>query len=133
LTRYSTWRSAGLGIINIKDLFGAASVRERKRVELVCELVEWDPDAEYDRLGLDTHYKDLAGVPVAHMTPARSAGSVAEADRGSGGAQPAVAGSGHPLGAGLCRAPRRMFIRAPPRSTMSSETRQGRPGAACQP
>ncbi|MBS2023107.1 MAG: HPr kinase/phosphorylase [Deltaproteobacteria bacterium] len=43
----------GLGIVNIKDLFGVASVRDRKKVELVVELVEWDDKAEYDRLGVD--------------------------------------------------------------------------------
>jgi HPr kinase/phosphorylase len=43
----------GLGIVNIKDLFGVASVRERKKIELVVELVEWDDKAEYDRLGVD--------------------------------------------------------------------------------
>lgn len=57
----------GLGILNIRDLFGAASVRERKRVELVCELVEWDADAEYERLGLDEQTIELAGVPVPHL------------------------------------------------------------------
>lgn len=66
LTRYHM-EIRGLGIINIRDLFGAASVRERKRIELVIELVEWEPDSEYDRLGLDTHYLALAGVPVAHI------------------------------------------------------------------
>ncbi len=35
----------GLGIINIKDLFGVAAVRDRKKIELVIELVEWDPNA----------------------------------------------------------------------------------------
>lgn len=58
----------GLGIVNIKDLFGAASVRERKRVELICELVEWDPEAHYDRVGLDTRRLSLARVPVPHLT-----------------------------------------------------------------
>ncbi len=43
----------GLGIINIKDLFGVASIRERKRIEIVLELVEWDPNVEYDRLGVE--------------------------------------------------------------------------------
>ena len=33
----------GLGIINIKDLFGVASIRERKKIDIVLELVEWDP------------------------------------------------------------------------------------------
>jgi HPr kinase/phosphorylase len=43
----------GLGIINIKDLFGVAAVRDRKKIELVVELVEWNPQQEYDRLGVD--------------------------------------------------------------------------------
>ena len=43
----------GLGIINIKDLFGVAAIRERKKIEIVLELVEWDPGVEYDRLGVD--------------------------------------------------------------------------------
>ena len=43
----------GLGIINIKDLFGVAAIRERKKIEIVLELVEWDPNVEYDRLGVE--------------------------------------------------------------------------------
>ncbi len=57
----------GLGILNIKDLFGAAAVRERKRVELVAELVEWESGADYDRLGLDTRYIKLSDVNVRHV------------------------------------------------------------------
>jgi HPr kinase/phosphorylase len=50
----------GLGIINIKDLFGIAAVRDTKKLELVVELVEWSPDEEYDRLGVeDLTYKVL--------------------------------------------------------------------------
>lgn len=66
LTRYHM-EIRGLGIINIRDLFGAASVRERKRVELVIELVEWDPLEDYDRLGLDTRHMSFVGVEVAHI------------------------------------------------------------------
>jgi HPr kinase/phosphorylase len=43
----------GLGILNIKDLFGIASVRDAKRVDLVIELVEWNEEEEYERLGVD--------------------------------------------------------------------------------
>jgi HPr kinase/phosphorylase len=43
----------GLGIINIKDLFGIAAVRDTKKIELVVELVEWREDEEYDRLGVE--------------------------------------------------------------------------------
>jgi HPr kinase/phosphorylase len=62
----------GLGIINIKDLFGVASVRDRKKIELVIELVEWDPKAEYDRLGLDQESMNIVGVEVPHaVVPVR--------------------------------------------------------------
>jgi len=43
----------GLGILNIRDLFGVVSIREEKQIELVVQLEEWDPEAEYERLGLD--------------------------------------------------------------------------------
>lgn len=43
----------GLGIINIRDLFGISAVRDRKLIEVVIELTEWDPTIEYDRLGID--------------------------------------------------------------------------------
>jgi HPr kinase/phosphorylase len=45
----------GLGIINIKDLFGISAVRDTKKIELVIELAEWDEHEEYDRLGIDEH------------------------------------------------------------------------------
>ncbi len=54
----------GLGIINIKDLFGVAAVRERKKIELVIELVEWDPTAEYDRLGVEEAKFEMVGVEI---------------------------------------------------------------------
>jgi HPr kinase/phosphorylase len=54
----------GLGLINVQDLFGVASTRRSKRVELVVQLERWDPSREYDRLGLDvTHYESV-GVQV---------------------------------------------------------------------
>jgi HPr kinase/phosphorylase len=57
----------GLGIINIKDLFGIASVREAKVVELVIELHEWDATVEYDRLGFDEHTERLLDVAVPKL------------------------------------------------------------------
>jgi HPr kinase/phosphorylase len=62
----------GLGIINIKDLFGVAAVRDRKKIELVIELVDWNPQAEYDRLGLDQEEINIVGVEVPHaVVPVR--------------------------------------------------------------
>jgi HPr kinase/phosphorylase len=66
----------GLGVINIRDLFGVASTRTAKRVELVVQLERWDPAREYDRLGLDENVYDLLGlkVPLIRMpvAPGRS-------------------------------------------------------------
>ncbi|HEY6033798.1 MAG TPA: HPr kinase/phosphorylase, partial [Kofleriaceae bacterium] len=57
----------GLGIINIKDLFGIASVRDAKKIELVVELHEWDAAVEYDRLGFDDEVEHLLEVPVPKL------------------------------------------------------------------
>ena len=54
----------GLGIINIKDLFGVAATRASKTVELVVKLERWDEHREYDRLGLDENVYELFGVRV---------------------------------------------------------------------
>jgi len=54
----------GLGVINIRDLFGVASTRTSKRIELVVQLERWDPSREYDRLGLDESFYDLLGLDV---------------------------------------------------------------------
>jgi HPr kinase/phosphorylase len=51
-------------MINVKDLFGIASTRSSKRVELVVSLERWDPGREYDRLGLDDEFYEVLGLPV---------------------------------------------------------------------
>lgn len=58
----------GLGIINIKHLFGVAAVRERKKIDLVIELVEWQEGQEYDRLGLEQKKYELLGVSLPLQT-----------------------------------------------------------------
>ena len=59
----------GIGLINVQDLFGIASTRRSKRVELVVQLERWDPTREYERLGLDdVHYEALGiRVPLVRM------------------------------------------------------------------
>ncbi len=54
----------GLGIINVKDLFGVSAVRQTKKVELIVELCEWNAAEEYDRLGFDDRTQDVLGVAV---------------------------------------------------------------------
>jgi HPr kinase/phosphorylase len=63
LTRYHM-EIRGLGVINIRDLFGVAATRSSKRVELVVQLERWHPDREYDRLGIDEERYDVLGVSV---------------------------------------------------------------------
>lgn len=57
----------GIGIINVKDLFGIAAVRDTKKIELLIELREWAEGEEYDRLGFDDRYDDILGVQVSAL------------------------------------------------------------------
>src|SRR5215471_13710752 len=54
----------GVGVINVKELFGIASTRSSKRVELVVQLERWDPAVQYERLGLDDSFFDILGLKV---------------------------------------------------------------------
>jgi HPr kinase/phosphorylase len=54
----------GLGLINVQDLFGVASTRSSKRVELVVQLERWEHGREYDRLGLDENFYETLGVRI---------------------------------------------------------------------
>ena len=72
----------GLGIINIRQLFGVEAIRERKRIELVIELVAWDEQMEYDRVGLEEEKYSLLGVDVPMLkipvTPGRNLSTIIE-------------------------------------------------------
>jgi HPr kinase/phosphorylase len=54
----------GLGLINVQDMFGVASTRTSKRVELVVQLERWEHGREYDRLGLDDQHFEVLGVKI---------------------------------------------------------------------
>jgi HPr kinase/phosphorylase len=57
----------GVGIINIKDLFGVVATTQEKEVELVVELEGWREDQSYDRLGLDDQFIKILSVPVPYL------------------------------------------------------------------
>ena len=62
----------GIGIIDVKTLFGVSSVRDTKNIDLVIKLEEWDKDKEYDRLGLEEEYTEYLGNKVVcHRIPIR--------------------------------------------------------------
>ena len=62
----------GIGIVDVKALFGASSVRDTQSIDLVIRLEEWDKDKEYDRLGLEEKYTEYLGNKVVcHDIPIR--------------------------------------------------------------
>lgn len=66
LTRYHM-ELRGLGIVNVKDLFGVASVRMEKMVEYVIKLDPWKPGKRYDRLGLDEGGYEILGFTLPYV------------------------------------------------------------------
>ena len=62
----------GIGIIDVKTLYGVESVKETQNIDLVIKLEEWDKDKEYDRLGLKEEYTEFLGNKVVcHSIPIR--------------------------------------------------------------
>lgn len=57
----------GIGIINVQDLFGLASVRDRTAVDLVVELEHWQPGQHYERLGLDETLFNILETPCPYI------------------------------------------------------------------
>ncbi len=72
----------GLGLLNIKDLFGVTAVRERKRIDMIVRLDEWDESKEYDRLGVDDEHYNILSTPIRLVTvpvrPGRDMGAMLE-------------------------------------------------------
>lgn len=62
----------GIGIVDVKALFGASSVKDTQSIDLVIRLEDWDKDKEYDRLGLEENYTEYLGNKiVCHNIPIR--------------------------------------------------------------
>ena len=62
----------GIGIVDVKNLFGVSSVRETQSIDLVINLEDWNKDREYDRLGLEEEYTEYLGNRVVcHNIPIR--------------------------------------------------------------
>ena len=62
----------GIGIVDVKELFGVSSIRESKQIDMVIRLEDWDKDKEYDRLGLTEEYTEFLGTKiVCHSLPVR--------------------------------------------------------------
>jgi len=54
----------GIGVINVRDMYGVASTRRSKRIEFVVQLERWEPERDYERLGLEDERHEVLGVAV---------------------------------------------------------------------
>lgn len=71
ITRYFI-ELRGIGIVDVKTLFGVESVKDTQSIDIVIKLEEWDKEREYDRLGLEDRYTDFLGNKVVcHNIPIR--------------------------------------------------------------
>ena len=62
----------GIGIVDVKSMFGVQSVRETQNIDLVITLEDWSREKEYDRLGLEEEYTEFLGNKVVcHNIPIR--------------------------------------------------------------
>ncbi len=62
----------GIGIVDVKALFGVSAVKDTQGIDMVIRLEEWDKDKEYDRLGLEENYTEYLGNKiVCHNIPIR--------------------------------------------------------------
>jgi len=57
----------GVGLIDIKALFGIRSVRQQKRIEVIVQLEDWDSTKPYDRTGLDTEHHEILDVKLERV------------------------------------------------------------------
>ena len=68
----------GIGIIDVKSLYGVESIKETQAIDMVIKLEEWNRDKEYDRLGLENQYTEFLGNQVVcHAIPMRPGRNVA--------------------------------------------------------
>ncbi len=57
----------GLGIINVSQLFGVGAIRDKKQVQLVVKLEEWEANKVYDRLGSGDETIDILGIAIPYL------------------------------------------------------------------
>lgn len=57
----------GLGVLNLKDLFGVVAIRYEKNVDIVVELVPWTPDSPFERLGIDIETQTILDKPLPRV------------------------------------------------------------------
>ena len=57
----------GIGVINVRQMFGVSAIRNHSEVDLVIDLEQWDENKAYDRFGLEEHTTDILGVKIPNV------------------------------------------------------------------
>lgn len=72
----------GLGILDVRNLYGIGAIRRKKKIDFIVHLENWIEDKYYDRLGFDTEYEDILGLSIEKVTipvrPGRNLGIIIE-------------------------------------------------------
>lgn len=72
----------GIGVIDVRQLFGMQAVKTESQLDLVVEFEQWDNTKFYDRLGIEDHYTEILGIRVPCVTipvrPGRNLASIVE-------------------------------------------------------
>ena len=72
----------GIGILNVSKLFGMGAVKQENEINLVVNIVRWNPQEIYDRIGMETQYQEILGVKVPTntipVTPGRNLAVILE-------------------------------------------------------
>ncbi|MFC1888333.1 hypothetical protein ACFL4G_01115 [Thermodesulfobacteriota bacterium] len=72
----------GVGVIDVEALFGICAVLDSRRVDLVIEMEEWDPQMEYERLGMEQLSTEIMGVEIPlvriPVSPGRNMATIVE-------------------------------------------------------
>ncbi|MBQ9414841.1 MAG: HPr(Ser) kinase/phosphatase [Clostridia bacterium] len=58
----------GIGIVNVRRIFGMGAVKLTEKIDMAIEMEPWDVNKVYDRMGLETHTMDILGIQVPQMT-----------------------------------------------------------------
>lgn len=68
----------GIGLVDVRRIFGVGAVKETEKIDLVVQLEPWSTEKQYERLGLDDHYYDILGLKKPTITiPIRSGRNLA--------------------------------------------------------
>ena len=72
----------GVGIIDVNCMFGPRNIRKDKQIDLIVELQDWDPNVEYERVGIERRFSEILGVKVPYalipVRPGRNISTIIE-------------------------------------------------------